>query len=166
MSITNKLAIMRTRGAQGDPGLFRTLGKAFGTALSVAGPPGTGSFWSKLTQRRGALGPNPLPGPNMGGTPFGMPFRPGSGGFPGLPTDFGMSGMTGSRAGLKKDGSPRRIKKNGQFWKRPSMNFANGRAIKRASRRLEGAEKMFKKVFTIRHGGHAPAVHLKKAKGR
>lgn len=69
-------------------------------------------------------------------------------------------------AGLTKGGQPRRIRRDGRPYKRPSMNFANGRAIRRAARRLEGAEKMFRRVFSIRHGGSAGKVLPKKSKGR
>jgi len=66
---------------------------------------------------------------------------------------------------LTRGGMPRRIRKDGKPYKRPSMNFANGRAIRRAARRLEGAEKMFRRVFSIRHG-HSAGKVLPKKKGR
>lgn len=175
MSLQLKMAKGRSLGYQGDPGLFGTIGKAIGglarswlpnifgtqatTGQGVSIVPGRPAFANPISRMINYQYPKKV----MGGVP--MPALPnpmsGMGGM-----GWGGGGGTGSRAGLKKDGTPRRVKNNGQFWKRPSMNFANGRAIRRASRRLEGAEKMFKKVFTIRHGGHAPAVHLKSGKKR
>ena len=42
-------------------------------------------------------------------------------------------------------------KKTGRCVRNRKMNYANGRAIQRAVRRVKGAEKMFRKVFTINH---------------
>jgi hypothetical protein len=154
---------------QGDPGLFGFLGKAAGSVASAIGsfaPGPAGALLRKvgsgLTARAsGAIGAGqailkqiPFPSGGLPGLPFsGAGFR----------NDMGV-GPTGSRAGLKKDGTPRRVKKNGQFWKRPSMNFGNGRAIKRAARRLEGAEELFKRVFSIRHGKRPVGVTPKKGR--
>lgn len=41
------------------------------------------------------------------------------------------------------------------------MNYANGRALSRAIRRLSGAEKIFKKVFRFNHGTAATKVRPK-----
>ena len=46
---------------------------------------------------------------------------------------------------FKKDGTTRKIKANGQPYKKPSMNYANGRALNRAERRLTSFKKHYAK---------------------
>lgn len=92
-----------------------------------------------------------------GGGGGGLPALPGAGGggamVPRSQGSFYAPGCPSlTRWPTTKSGAPRRVKKNGCPWKRPTMNFGNGRAIKRAARRLEGAEKLFRRVLTIRHG--------------
>lgn len=41
------------------------------------------------------------------------------------------------------------------------MNPANGRALRRAMRRIEGAEKIFRKVFKFKHGKAPTNVRMK-----
>jgi len=41
------------------------------------------------------------------------------------------------------------------------MNPANGRALRRAMRRIEGAEKVFRKVFKFKHGKAPTNVRMK-----
>jgi hypothetical protein len=159
MSLLLKAAKSRSLGRQGDPGFFGTIGKAIGGlakgALGLAASPVTGPVGTAVKVMQGIGGMK---------QPMKLPLLPGGGaGFFARQPDF--SDVMGGGSSLTKAGQPRRIRSDGKPWKRPSMNFANGRAIRRAARRLEGAEKMFKKVFTIRHGGHAPAVRLK-GKGR
>lgn len=52
----------------------------------------------------------------------------------------------------KKDGTPRRIKKNGLPWDKPSMNVANAKALGRSLRRLEGFKSLVKRVEKILPG--------------
>lgn len=114
--------------------------------ISRVTAPGT-----QMVQSRPVL--PPLPGAGFAGGGFG-----GGGG--------GGLVLAGEKQWpTNRDGSPRRMRRDGKPWKRPSMNFANGRAIKRAARRLEGAEKLFRRVFSIRHGGSAGRV-TPKGKGR
>lgn len=58
----------------------------------------------------------------------------------------------GSKRGLTKSGKPRKLKKNGQPYKRPTMNEANPRALKRAIRRIDG----------FKHLAHAVGFHAPK----
>ena len=169
MSAIMRVAKARSLGMQGDPGLFSFLGKAAGGIASTIGGIAPGPAGALLRRVGGGLTGRATAGISAGQAvlkqiPFpagGLPLLPGRGmGF--LPDMAGGGG--GSRAGLKKDGTPRRLKKNGQFWKRPSMNFGNGRAITRAARRLEGAEELFKRVFSIRHGKRPVGVTPKKGK--
>lgn len=46
------------------------------------------------------------------------------------------------------------------------MNPMNVRALRRAARRLDAGEKLFRKVFSIRHGGSAGKVTPKRGKKR
>lgn len=169
MSAVMRVAKARSLGMQGDPGLFSFLGKAVGGLTSSIGaiaPGPSGALLRKVgggitARATGAIGAGqailkqiPFPAGGLPGLPFsGQGFR----------NDMAPS-VGGSRAHLKKDGTPRRVKRNGQYWKRPSMNFGNGRAIKRAARRLEGAEELFKRVFSIRHGKRPVGVTPKKGK--
>lgn len=146
------------RGMQGDPfigALARValpgigkLAKFVGSKVLKRGGAVVGAAATALTIR-GAL-PRTLPVPTWVG---------GGRGFDLLPSE-----TAGMKWPTNKDGRPRRARKDGKPWKRPSMNFANGRAIRRAARRLEGAEKMFRRVFSIRHGGSAGRVVPKKRK--
>ena len=168
MSVIMRLAKARSLGMQGDPGLVGNIGSLIGKGAGLIGkgvsmvPGPIGAAGKLINLAGGAL------------TAYGAAKGVGSAiqrfapniNLPSLPNMFGggASSSPGSRAGLKKDGTPRRVKKNGQFWKRPSMNFGNGRAIKRAARRLEGAEELFKRVFSIRHGKRPVGVTPKKGK--
>jgi len=50
--------------------------------------------------------------------------------------------------------------------RRRRTNPANIRALRRASSRIKSAEKMYKKIFTMHHGGHAGSVRLKHGRKR
>ena len=59
---------------------------------------------------------------------------------------YAIGGAVGLAAGIggamlynyfKKDGTPRKLKANGQPYKKPSMNYANPKALSRATRRLK-----------------------------
>jgi len=60
--------------------------------------------------------------------------------------------------GMTRAGRPRRIRKDGRPYKRPSMNPLNARAMNRAVRRLEKGEKLLRRVFSIRHGQGAGKI--------
>jgi len=167
VSLSLKISKARALGYRGDPGLFSFLGKAvkgIAGAILPAIPGGSlinsvvqgigGTKASALPMLQSIPGVKTLQGLSKNFPVPNLPLLPGGG--MGIANDLGLT-----TRGMKKDGTPRRIKSNGQPWKRPSMNYANGRAIRRAARRLEGAEKMFRKVFTIRHGKHPAGVHPK-----
>ena len=46
----------------------------------------------------------------------------------------------------KKDGQPRRIRKDGRPWDVPSLDVSNSKALRRALRRLEGFKKLVTRV--------------------
>lgn len=62
----------------------------------------------------------------------------------GVITSTGVSGWP-----VTKSGKPRRMKKNGQPWKRPSMNPANPRALGRAMRRVNGFATIAKRTISF-----------------
>ena len=166
MSLQLKVAKGRSLGMRGDPGLFGTIGKAikgvaqawlpnvFGSKVLAGTPPFAAPAGNSITKFLAPLvrpQNKVAPGGYSGGVP--APFTP----IP-IPDIGGMGWGQGAPAWpTNKNGQPRRQRQDGKPYKRPSMNFANGRAIKRSARRLEGAEKMFRRVFSIRHG----AVHGK-----
>lgn len=94
------------------------------------------------------------PAARPGGAPLsfgggGMPVirSPGVGGFVSRMLPGGSTGYeVGGRSCTKKDGSPRRMKANGQCWKRPSMNVGNARAARRAITRIKGVRKMLQSI--------------------
>ncbi len=148
MSLINKQAVLRVRGAQGDPGLFSALGKLAKGALGLVTPPPVKAAVNVL----GGLKSLPLPKGVLlpgGGAGFFAPPKA-------LPSFGGVTG--GGSSTMPMIGATRTRK-------RPTMNYGNGKAIRRAARRLEGAEKMFRRVFSIRHG-KAPGKLLPKGRGR
>lgn len=87
---------------------------------------------------------------------------------------FGFPGATGTTATGKRprrlpispNGPPKgwHLAKNGQFYVRNRhMNMANGRANRRAIRRLHGAEKQLRRIFQVMH--HKKPAVLPKKKG-
>lgn len=52
----------------------------------------------------------------------------------------------------KKDGTPRRIRKDGRPWDIPSLDVSNTAAMRRALRRVEGFRKIVKRVEAILPG--------------
>lgn len=167
---------VRRQGRQGD---FLGIGSALGKGLSALGKIGglvpipgagiagkvAGSLGGIISRTGGALStiPNRFPFP----APMKLPLLPGGGAgfFQGGGTGTALACVPKSGWPTNKNGTPRRTKRNGCPYKRPTMNFANGRAIKRAARRLEGAEKLFRRVFSIRHGKSAGHI-TPKGKGR
>src|SRR5262245_3242814 len=69
--------------------------------------------------------------------------------------------LIGGQVKLTKSGKPRRLKKNGMPYKAPSMNVSNVHALRRSARRLEGFEKLAKRVVSLTH-----RVHVKKSRRR
>jgi hypothetical protein len=168
LSIYRAVAVSR-QGRQGDfLGLGNLIGrsiKSFGKLGGLLPLPGAGII-GKAAQGIGTAiqrRTKPTITPMFPSIPdLVKNFAPGMARFP---AGGGGGGGMAEKWPTNKNGTPRRTRRDGKPWKRPSMNFANGRAIKRASRRLEGAEKMFRRVFSIRHGGSAGRV-TPKAKGR
>lgn len=83
-----------------------------------------------------------------------------------------MAGMAGT-VGLTKAGRPRRIRKDGHPWKRPSMNATNVHALRRAMRRVASFDHIaararveLGKIARKAHHGHAhiPAAHHRRKK--
>ena len=82
---------------------------------------------------RGVLpGQDPLPPVERPDPPMGIISQTGVAGWP-----------------TTKSGKPRRMKKNGQPWKRPSMNPANPRALGRAMRRVNGFATIAKRTISF-----------------
>lgn len=81
----------------------------------------------------------------------------GGGSLPALPNlpDFPSFGGGGGRSG----GSGKRYRR---------MNAGNAKALRRAARRLEAGEKLFRKIYSIRHGAtpRASCVTPKRARKR
>jgi len=92
------------------------------------------------------------------GSPFAGVVKPGGSQF--INQTFGLGPTTGGMV-------PRGYhisKRTGKIVRNRHMNFANGRAIRRATRRLKGAEKMFRKVLTVQHG--AVHGHIRPKRGK
>lgn len=163
-------AVVSRRGMVGDPFLGGLIARAGAIALPGIGKlarAGARFVGSKFASRAGkvvtgagvALAARDVVKSALPSLPVPQ-FVGGGRGFEMLP-----SAEAGRPWPRNKDGSPRRMRRDGKPWKRPSMNFMNGRAVKRAARRLEGAEKLLRRVFSIRHGGSAGRV-TPKGKGR
>jgi hypothetical protein len=154
--------------------LLGVLGSALkiGAGVVLGGPAGglaaatsvlAGSAASRPPSQTSALPPP---------TPFGFP-TPDSvkvtGG--GIVTPLGSAGRgtvtayypssTASRGHcVTKHGKPRKVRKDGKCYKRPSMNAANPRALRRAIRRIDGFKHLARAV-----GFHAPKAlsHVSKS---
>lgn len=59
---------------------------------------------------------------------------------------LGGGGGGGGGSCMTKDGRPRRIRRDGKCWKRPSMNPLNPSAARRAIRRIDGARRMLRSI--------------------
>jgi hypothetical protein len=179
MSASLKAAKARSLGYQGDPGLFGSIGKmvgriggVVGRAGSAIGLPGASVIGQLFKGPRGVMN-DPMPGIVAASK---LPMVRGMVGA--IRRGFGGSGMssgggggggfgTGMVPGYGQPDDFRHMKFNARSgeWersrKRRRMNYANGRAIRRAARRLKGAEKMFRTVFTIRHAKAPAGIHPK-----
>lgn len=94
------------------------------------------------------------------------PFQPG--GFPGIPGVKGLvNTLTGNKRGRVAPINGRcpqgyhPCKKGGNCCRNRHMNFGNGRATSRSIRRIKGAERQFKHIFSITHP-HKGGVRLKR----
>lgn len=123
---------------RGDPGFFSFVKKGIGIAGSLV---------------RRAVSMTPAAMAIQTGGRMLTAMRPGERGgqaFPGL--GMGMPGLSlgpggGGGPAVNKDGTPRRIRKDGQPYKRPSMNAANPRALRRAMRREDSFVKLAKRAL-------------------
>lgn len=133
----------------GDPGIFSSIGKALKGVAGVAAnllPGPVGAVARTVIGASGGGGSARPPmmtmmAPQAG--PGGVVPVPGFGGALQRMLPGGASGYT-TGACITKDGRPRRIKANGQCWKRPSMNAGNMKAAARAIRRITAARRMLK----------------------
>lgn len=140
------------------------LKKAGGSLLKSAGgllKKGlTSTFGKKAAKHAPAIG-NVLTGIGIGAgsAPVlrNLPPLVGGGSLPALPNlpDFPSFGGGGGRSG----GSGKRYRR---------MNAGNAKALRRAARRLEAGEKLFRKIYSIRHGAtpRASCVTPKRARKR
>lgn len=156
--------------------LFGFIGKVVGAGLNVA----TGGLSSAILSAGSAiLGGQKArtvsstfagSGSGFGVPGVGTPFR--------LPDSTRVSGVSvgGMTIGSKtsyygpttggrylphttKSGKPRKVKKNGQYYKRPSMNTANPRALKRAIRRVVGFQHLARECGFSRPPHAMKGVH-------
>lgn len=65
-----------------------------------------------------------------------------------------------------KAGKPRKVRKDGKYYKRPSMNTANPRALKRAIRRVVGFQHLARECGFSRPPHAMKGVHHKPARRR
>ena len=90
---------------------------------------------------------------------------------PSLPPLAGSSGMpTGATTSPGSQGGYVNVRgiraDSAGFGRRRRMNAGNAKAMRRAARRLEAGEKLFKKIFQLRHGHAAGHVVPKGRKRR
>jgi hypothetical protein len=102
--------------------------------LSLAPMPGSG----RLGPVRGTPANYPAPGGFMGGGATGSWLAPSGA----QPTGTGYS----YRRLYNKNGTPRRVKKNGEPYAIPHMNPMNPRAARRAVVRIRGARKLLQRI--------------------
>lgn len=155
-----------------------------GVGILAHSNPLTGALFdaaTTLAQRRAASGgsgpadqlllPAKVSGGTMGGSAPQLPAIPGvTGRTPttgvqivrsqkgAVPSRFSIVPGATTHGHYKKDGS-------WSMRRRPRMNPANGSAIRRAARRIKAAEKLFRRVLSISHPGHAHG-HIKPKFGR
>lgn len=128
---------------RGDPFLGALVGGIVGKAASKVGR-WVGSKVAGTGARRAAGTAvdrivDQLPGVGVGmAIPQLLPALPGLG--------PGRAVTKGGQWPTNKDGSPRRVRKDGKPWKRPTLNPLNPRALNRALRRAEGFEKFAKRT--------------------
>ena len=129
------------------------LGKVLGGALKIGagflagGPVGALAAGATLITSRA---PQASPG---GGLAYQGGVSLQAGGGQGLriggSTQLSLGGGGGGGRGgacVKKDGTPRRIRRDGKCYKRPSMNPLNPSAARRAIRRIDGARRMLRSI--------------------
>jgi hypothetical protein len=115
---------------RGDPGIFGALGKIAGAAIDILpGPVGAIARLGKRALERRAP-------PSAVGV---MPGVPGV-----MPTAYAAAGPA---AAVTQEGKPRRIRKDGKPYKRPTMNVANPRALRRSIRRQAGFVKLARRAL-------------------
>lgn len=131
--------------ARGDPGIFSGVGRALRSVARVGAQllPGPAGMVARQLTRGGTPGTMPRFGPQAG--PGGVIPTPGFRGGLQRALPGGASGYTTGKC-VTKDGRPRRIKQNGDCWKRPAMNAANPRAARRAIARLKGTRKLLRSI--------------------
>lgn len=133
----------------GDPGFFSSVGRALGGVARVVGgivPGPIGWAAGAVGRLAGGAGPGssplgglpPVPGVNVVPTP----------GFRGVVQRAIPGGATGYTASacMTKDGRPRRIRKDGKCYKRPTMNPLNPRAARRSIARIKGARRILQAI--------------------
>jgi hypothetical protein len=133
--------------------IFSSIGKVIGgvakTAVSfVTGGPiaAASTAVSQFIPRASPVlqsAPLALPG---GGVQVRLPqFSAGSGGVQFAGGGFSVGGGGGGTC-MTKDGRPRRVRRDGKCYKRPSMNPLNPRAARRAITRIKGARKILQAI--------------------
>lgn len=169
---------------EGDPGLFSTLGSLVKRGVSIATrgvlPPTLGG--RKVVEDPGAMPATP------GGMAAGIyevggfrgPFGTMGGGLR-VTTDKALAAQRGRMKRLHpnkstyvtRGGGTSKYPKHLQLHPKGStlvpsrrMNVGNGRAAHRAIRRLRGAERMFRKIFTIMHGKRPHGIHPRRRRRR
>lgn len=129
------------------------LGKVLGGALKIGagflagGPVGALAAGASIITSRAQPAPQASPG---GGLQYqgGVSLQAGGlriGGSTQLSLGGGGGGARGG-ACVKKDGTPRRVRRDGKCYKRPSMNPLNPSAARRAIRRIDGARRMLRSI--------------------
>jgi len=150
----------RTRGAQGGiGGLIRRAGGLIGRA---AGLTPIGRAVGIATTAIGAAGAASAAfAPRSIGGTIVQPLRALPGGRP------LFASAEGAPKGYHLAKNPHAPGPHGRTWpyvRNRRMNMLNGRAARRAIKRISGAEKMLKKIFTISHGGQARKITPKRRK--
>lgn len=136
-------------GMAGDPGFFDAFKGAIGGFIS-GGPLGAISGGIKGFRGRPTTDvfqppPRQVPVTRVPGI-VGVGQRA----FPGGATGFETLAPAPARAGAwptNKDGSPRRAKRDGTPWKRPTMNPTNPKALMRAARRADSFVRVARRVL-------------------
>lgn len=130
-------------------GIFSSIGRVLGGAvggLVTGGPLGAIGGAVGAIARRPAASPMPiLSSPFAGASTGGVVPVPGWGGAISRALPGGQSGYTSNKC-MTKDGRMRRIRRDGQCWKAPSMNPMNHRAASRAITRIKSARRILQRI--------------------